>query len=252
MKRERANSILFQSIGVMLIILMWLLASFFINNDFILPTLGTTLNTLVEILSSENFYISFAFTFLRTIISIVCALILGVLIGLLAGLFPKMYYLLNPLVSILRFIPAPCFIFLLFSLFVKMPDWAAILLSFLIIFPILYESVAKGVMNIDQSIKMSLKLEGYYKFNSIFKVIFPQTFPFLAVGIINSLGLGIKSSIMSEIIIGSSNLKGIGRLIYVYNSDGNFPALFALIIVIIFVFLIIDALSSSLLKKIKK
>ena len=107
-----------------------------------------------------------------------------------------------------------------------------------------------GVINIDENIKNSLRLEGFYRPNSIFKVILPLTFPYLNVAIINSIGMGIKISVMSEIIVGRSSIWGIGRLIYVANQNADYPMMFAIIIIIIIIFVIIDFILSILKKKI--
>jgi ABC-type nitrate/sulfonate/bicarbonate transport system permease component len=53
--------------------------------------------------------------------------------------------------------------------------------------------------------------------------------PYILLSIVTSLGLGMKVSIMAEIVAGGSSLAGLGRLIYVANSiDGDTTQVMAL------------------------
>lgn len=116
----------------------------------------------------------------------------------------------------------------------------------------MYESFIAGHDNLSESIEMSLRLEGYYKPKSFFKVILPETFPFLLLGVTNSIALGIKVSIMSEILLNSSSLWGIGRLIYVYRINSDYASMFAIVILVIIVFLIIDVILLPIKQKLRK
>ena len=87
--------------------------------------------------------------------------------------------------------------------------------------------------------------------NVISKVILPETFPFLLLGLTNSVALGIKVSIMSEILLGSPKIWGIGRLIYVFRINSDYAKMFAIIFLVVIVFLIIDFIMTLIKKLIK-
>ena len=246
-KNKNRYDFIFQYLGILAIFLLWLLLSS-INNTIFIPTIDKTFNSLIKLLSESSTYTAFGLTFYRTILAIVIALIIGIILGLLGGLFNKFNNFMKPFINLMRFIPVPCMVFIIFSVFFNALDFGSIFITLLVIFPLIYEAIAGGIFNLDESIKLSLRLEGYYRFNSIFKVLLPSTFPYLNIAIINSLGLGIKISVMSEIILGSSRIWGIGRLIWVANQEADFPKLFSIIIIIIIIFLLID-LPLNLLKK---
>ncbi len=252
-KKEVKNKYLFlyQRLGIGIIILIWFLTSFFVNNQYILPSILDTFNSLINLLKTFSTYQAFFLTFVRTLISILISIIIGLIIGTFAGLFHKFELFMKPIVNLMRFIPVPCFIFILKPQLFEKLDFLSIIISFFIVFPLIYEAIVHGINNISEDIKLSLKLEGYYKPNSIFKVLIPLSFPYLNVAIIDSIGLGVKISVMSEIIIGSSKIWGIGRLIYVANQNADFPMIFAVTILIIILFLIIDLILNYFKKRLQ-
>lgn len=251
-KSSNKINIIFQWLGIIFIIFVWLICSNITNNIQVFPTVSSTFLALINLLKNESTYTAFGLTFLRTILAIAFSLILGIFFGVISGLNQKFQNFMSPIVKLMKFIPVPCFIVLMYSSFLSNPNLSSIILSFIVIFPIIYDSVVSGISNIDSNIIKSLKLEGLYKFNSVFKVIFPMSFPYLVLGIINSIGLGVKISVMSEIIIGSNKIRGIGRLIYSAQLDANSSQLFAIIFLVLIIFIVIDLVSLPFINKTHK
>ncbi len=248
-KTKNSWNLAFGWLGVLTILLIWFITST-VADKIYFPTIGETFIALGNLLTLQSTYEAFGLTFARTIIAIIISIIIGIIFGLLSGLFIKSRKFLNPFLSLMRFVPVPCFIFVISSMF--SPNIFSIIISYIVIFPLIYEAIVGGILNIDENIKYSLRIEGFYRFNSLFKVILPLTFPYLNVAIINSIGMGIKISVMSEIIVGRSSIWGIGRLIYVANQNADFAMMFAIVILIILIFVLIDLLLSFFRKKIIK
>ena len=78
-----------------------------------------------------------------------------------------------------------CLLYLfVFIIFVYLPLnklVGAIIIVFMVIFPIMYEGIKSGINNLDENIIRSLRIEGLYNFNSIFKVMIPLAFPYIIV-----------------------------------------------------------------------
>ena len=190
------KTIFFEVIGILFLLLIWEIIALCVNNSFIFPHTWTAIGQ----------------SLLRTIISLVISFIFAFILGLIAGLFKPVKDFLAPLVYLLKLVPTPCVVFFIILFFLREPNIGSLIITFLIVFPILYESFVEGLTNIDPSIKLSLRLEGYYSKKSIFKVLIPESMPYLLLGCINSIGLGVKVSIMSEILIGTDSLWGIGYI----------------------------------------
>ena len=76
--------------------------------------------------------------------------------------------------------------------------------------------------------------------------------PYIGLGIIQSLGLGMKISIMSEVLCGTNKIKGLGRMIYFANQESNMLDLLAVSIIAIIIICLLDISLNILKKMIKK
>lgn len=245
------KKILLEILGIFLLLAIYEIISFSYNDPLFVPSLTVIGSNLVSLCSKSTTYIAFGQSLARTIISILISFVLAFILGTLSGYFKEVRYLLNPVVGIMKLVPTPCFVFLIFLFFYRDLNFGSVVITFLIIFPILYESFIAGHDNLDESIKMSLRIEGYYRPKSFFRVILPESMPYISLGIVNSLSLGIKISIMSEILIGSSQVQGIGTLLNDFRLNSEYANMFALIILILILFIIFDILI-KLIKKIMK
>ena len=119
-------------------------------------------------------------------------------------------------------------------------------------FPILYEAVVSGVKNIDKTLLDALKLDsGERTGNALTKVVIPMAWPYILLGIVQSLGLGMKVSIMSEVLCGDDRIPGLGRMINQAYQETNVPVIFAITVISIVLIAILDLLLSFLKKKFK-
>ena len=249
-KKIPANfkTVFFEVTGILFLLLIWEIIAFCVNDSYIFPHLNNIFCALGSILGEQSTYTALGESFLRTILALIISFILAFSLGLVAGLFKPVKDFLSPLIYLLKLVPTPCVVFFIIIFFIRKPNIGSLIITFLIIFPILYESFVEGLNNIDPSIKLSLRLEGYYSRKSIFKVLIPESMPFLLLGCINSIGLGVKVSIMSEILIGTNNIWGIGRLISFYRINSEYDKMIAITLLVIFIFIIIDLLFSYIKK----
>lgn len=243
---------IFEILGVVSLLLIWEFFAIIYNNQEIVPGLGRIFLACFDLLSMKEVHLAFGETLLRTIFAIIISFIIGTVLGLLSGLFEGLRHYLKPIIGFIKLIPTPCIVFLILVFFLKSPNVGSLIITFIVVFPIIYESMLKGIIEVDPFIKMSLRLEGYFKLKCVFKVLLPQTSPYVALGLVNSLSLGVKVSIVSEILMSTDNLWGIGRLIYVFRLDAKYDYLIATTILAALIFLFIDVLISLIKKFFKK
>lgn len=252
-KNNTISKILMAIFGIIFLFVIYELFYLGIKNTNILPSLNSIFNQFGTLFIDKVTYINLGYSLLRTILSILIAFLIGTVLGILAGLFNKLEYFLKPFITLCKCIPVPCFIYLLFIFFLDNKDIAVIIVTFLIIFPIIYESSKSGIQNIDNNIILALRLDGgLYKANSIFKVLLKEDFPYILLSLVSSGGLAIKVETTSEILLGSHNIKGIGRCIFLAKDDLNFAKLYALVLFIVFIFIVIDIINYFIKKFIKK
>lgn len=249
---KKNKKFLLEILGIFFIVILYEIIALIINDNLIFPDLSHLFSALFESLRNVSTYSAFGYSFLRTFVSLIASFLLAFILGSIAGYFKGFRYFISPLINLMKLVPTPCVVYIIFLFFFKDLEIGSFIVTFIVIFPIMYESFIAGHDNLSESIQMSLRLEGYYKPKSFFKVILPETFPFLLLGATNSIALGIKVSIMSEILLNSSSLWGIGRLIYVYRNNSDYASMFAIVILVIIVFIIIDLILYPIKRKLQK
>lgn len=236
-------------LGIAAFILVWEITSIIVNEPNVFPTFSTTLVNTFDVLGNQDIYISILYSLGISLGSILISTIIAIVVGTISGLFKFIEKFLSPFVTFFKIIPTACIVILLIIFSKDLISY--FLIVFLIVFPIIYEAVVKGFNSIDSNIILSLRVEGLYKPRSIIKVMFPMVSSHLNGALASAIGIGIKVEIMSEILVGSDSIHGLGYLIYlVRNVTFNYVDLYSYIILIAVIFLIID-LIIYFLKKIK-
>lgn len=248
--KSKVLNFLYITLGFLTLLFLWEITSFITNKPDIYPDLVATFSRLLEILQNFSTYEAIFTSLGIILLTMLFSFILALFLGVLSGLFNFVDKFLTPLITFMKVIPTACVVVLLI-IFVK-SFYSTIIVIFLVVFPIMYESISNGIKNIDKNIINSLRIEGLYTWNSISKVIIPSIMPYVYIGIISSFGLGMKVEIMSEIIVGSAGLAGLGHLIYLsYAVNADYIELFALASLTLISFGLIDIVLHFIKKIIK-
>lgn len=238
-------------LGIVLVFLLWWVVSLIANNQALFPNPIKVIEIFFNLLLMGDVYIAIGATLLRLLMSFIISFAIAFILGVIGGLFSWFHTLINPLVIVLRTIPTAAVILIMIVLL--KPTFALTLIVFLMMFPILYEAIRGGVANTDDAIKQSLRLEtNLYSPKSIFKVLIPSAMPTISLGIIQSLGLGMKVSIMAEVLVGNPKVEGLGMMIKNYYNDIQMGYVLALSLFGIILIGLLDYLLHLIKKKIQK
>lgn len=232
--------------GILFVFLLWWVLAICLNTT-LFPDPFKTFGVLGNLIIKPNTWSAIGGTLYRLIVSFLLSFAAALIVGIFAGLFPVMKNFLKPLIIVLRTIPTAALIFVLIVLL--KPKMSLFIIDFLLMFPILYEAVCAGTENIDTSVIDALRLETKKSSPiAITKVIVPMAWPYVILGIVQALGLGMKVSIMSEVLCGDDKIPGLGRMIYAAYIETNMSSIFALTLIAIILSGILD-LSLHYLKK---
>lgn len=249
-KYKKLFTLLFILVGIVLIYAIWDISSLIYNEFNVFPTFEMSFVRFLEILTLGSTYKAIGITLGVSSLSIIVSLLLAFFFAIISYYFEFIRNILKPFVTFFKVVPTICIVIILI-LFMK-NIVSNIIIVFLIIFPIMYESCLNGFLNIDQNIIKSLRIEGFYRTNSLFRVIIPEASPYIIVGIIQSIGLGLKVEIMAEILMSYGSLYGLGYLIYTAsNVTFEFIDIYSYIILIVILYGFIDVLLHFILKKLK-
>ena len=201
-------------------------------------------------MSKKSTYISILYSLYKMLIGYVVSILLALIIGTIAGLYKKVYVLLSPLMTTLKAIPTASLLFLFIVLagFDNSPIYVVILVSF----PILYESIVGGIVNIPSNINDAISLDGGNNIKNTLKIKLPLATNYILVGIASSFSLAFKVEIMSEVLSGSTSY-GIGSSIKLSQiTSTNMTPIFAWTIIAVLLMLIFDYLAKIIKNKLIK
>lgn len=194
MKTNRIYMILSAAV----LLLLWKIIAMLVGKSIIIPSPEETLQALIVIITQGHFVMRVLNTMGRVLISFTVAFLGGLCLGVLAGFFEPMYYLMKPVVLIQKSIPTMAVV--LIAIIWLGSDLAPTLVGVLIIFPMIYATVADGIINMDPNL---LEMADVYQFGH------KKRLKHLYLPVINSalwsvssvaLGLNMKIIIAGEVL----------------------------------------------------
>ena len=229
-------------------VLIWWAMSAIINEKLFLPSPYSVLKALISLFPKKEFWTSIAFSTSRVVLSYLVSFIVAALLGVFGGLSERFEILLSPLVKAMRSIPVASIVILVL-LWVKSRNLSTVV-SFLVVFPILYESVLAGVKNTDPLLLEAAdnyRIKGYRRLRYIY---LPSIFPYIESGIKSSLGLCWKSAVAAEVI--GLPLHSMGSKLYEAKVYLDTPSLFAWTVAIVVLAALFEKLAFLLFSMIKR
>lgn len=229
-------------------VLIWWAMSAIVDEKLFLPSPLSVLKALIFLFPEKEFWSSIAFSSSRVVLSYTVSFIVAALLGVFGGLSEKFEILLSPLVKAMRSIPVASIVILVL-LWVKSRNLSTVV-SFLVVFPILYESVLSGVKNTDPLLLEAAdnyRIKGYRRLRYIY---LPSIFPYLESGTKSSMGLCWKSAVAAEVI--GLPLHSMGSKLYEAKVYLDTPSLFAWTVVIVVMAAIFEKLAFLLFRIIKR
>lgn len=236
-KENLAISHALSTTTVFLIIIVWQLYAMKIDNSFLMPNPIDVFWEFLNLFTEKQTYIVLGYTFFRLIVSVSTAAILGLIFGLLSGVFYQIEALLKPVIITLRTLPIISIIVIILILYGN--TWSLYIISFLLLFPIIYQAELDGVKNIRPLLIDVLKLEcDRCSLPAVRAVYIPLSFPFYRTSLLQSAGLGIKVLVIAEFIAQTKN--SIGWELYFHRINLEYPIVFAWTFVLILLVTIIE------------
>ncbi len=239
--KNKKNYIIISILGLLL---LWQILALLINKSIILPSPQETYKELVFIVKQPEFFITIINTLKRVILGFIISFILALLLSF-ASIKESIYYSLKPLVTTFKVVPNMAIILL--ALIWLKADYAPILVGFLIIFPVLYESSLKGIKSVNKELLQMAKVYNINKLKIFKDIYLPSMKPFILMGINSALSLNLKIVIAAEVI--SQPVNSIGGFFQIEKSNLNTAGVFAWAVISIIIGGIFEIIISLVLKK---
>lgn len=204
------KKLIYVILGVIIFISLWYFTALKVNSEIVFPNIPNILKKFAEIISEQSFYKDLSSSLIRVLITFTLSFLLAFIVGISAGIFPPIRYILIPIINFIRTIPTIPLILVAIIWFDN--NTVPIFVSMLVIFPIMYDSITNGIINVDQKlIEMSISYNVSLK-TQIINLYIPYIKPYIFTGISQSMGITWKSILAAEILALPSF--GIGTKLY--------------------------------------
>lgn len=214
MVKQKTNAELLQKIlkcGViswLIIVLLWYLGALQYD-EYFLPSPIETWNSLVGLIKSGVLWEDIVASVSRSAKGWALGIATAVPLGLLIGHFKPVKWLVEPILTLFRFVPAIALTTLFLMWFGVGDESKVALILYATFFPILVNTIA-GVASTDQALIEAASSMGAKRVRVFFTVIVPSAVPNIFTGVRLGLSSSILCVIAAEMLVGNN---GLGYLI---------------------------------------
>lgn len=236
-----------KALGLVMLIILWALSYRMIGNSVILPSPIETAIAFKDIVSSQYFMTTILTTINRLLISFLIGLALALVLGIISALNQWFYDFLSPTISLFKIVPTMAIVIL--ALIWLTNQRAPILITVIIVLPILYEAVIKGIKDIDSNILSMSKVYRVSKADVIRYIYIPSVLNNIMAIFSSAIGLCLKIVIGGEVLGQPSN--SIGTSIQTEKMYLNTAGVLGWIIILVILSLVINVTAKILIYVIK-
>ncbi len=212
-------------------IALWQLAAGAIHNKIIFVGPLEVAAALYARIGALDFWGSILYSFVRIALGFLGAFLAGILLAGVSGRFFLLREFLEPLVGLLQSVPVASFV-ILALIWIGSAN-LSILITFLVVFPVIYRNVLEGLGQVDPKMLEMARVFGMRPWKKLLYLYRPALFPYLLAGCKISLGMAWKSGVAAEVI--GVPAHSIGEKLYMAKIYLSTADLFAWTLVIILV-----------------
>ncbi len=223
---------------------IWWLLSYIIGFPELFPNPASVVLKLTELIFTASFWKITFLSLIRVGLGIIIAIVLGCIMGLLCSFSKIIYDFVLPFVTVIKSTPVASFIILIWIFIGN--NITPIVISALMVFPIVFSNIYKGIESIDKDLIEVCKIYKIPFRQKISALYAPSLLSYFTSALLSSIGLGWKAGIAAEVLCTPKNSIGSelfnGKL-YFNNID-----VFAWTITVIVISLIFEIFVTNLLK----
>lgn len=231
--------------AILLALAFWQLAAMLIHQRILLVSPIQVLLRLTTIWQTEGFFSSIWFTLYHIVGGYFLGLIFGILLAVLADRWRWLETLLWPWVITIKTVPVASFVVI--CLIWLSAKNLSVFISFLIVFPIIYQNMLTGLRVRDGKLEEMaeiFRIRGFSRFRAI---TLPQIRDYLITACSITTGMAWKAGVAAE-IIGTPN-GSIGKMLYTSKIYLDTDDLLAWTVILVILSVTFEKLFMWILKK---
>ncbi|GAB3264278.1 ABC transporter permease [Arthrobacter pigmenti] len=216
------------ALGLAVALLVWQFAALGPMDTTALPTVTATIDELLVQLSTPGFWMAVALTILISVLGLAGAAVAGIVLGILIGRFEPLRYASFAAFEFLK--PIPPIVILPVVVLVLGPTWqmAWVLVFIGCLWPIIMQTMA-GVHDTDPVAYDTARSFGMKQPEILRKVVLPSALPFIGTGLRVAVPAALIVTVVAGLLGGGP---GLGKSVYLAQAGGQYPTLYALVIVL--------------------
>lgn len=212
------------------------------SQGFALPSFSETVAAFVAAAAQKDIWVATAQTLTSAALGFAIAVAVAVPAGLLIGSSPVAFHATRTVIEFLK--PIPSIVMLPLVALVAGPTskLSVLLVVYGCTFPILIQTIA-GVRDADPVAKETGRSFGLSSSEVMARIVLPSALPFIATGLRISCISALIIAVGAELIGGAP---GLGHLLFVAQSAGLYPELYAYVLLLGVIGVIVNTLALKL------
>lgn len=210
-------------------ILLWQILAWLVDSKILLAGPVDVLRALFSQMGEREFYLTALCSLGRISAGFFLAFFLGIVMGAASYRFPLLGEILEPFIFLFKSVPVASFVVLLLIWFG--PKRLTGMISFLVVFPMIYYSILAGAQETDRKMVEMAQVFRMPLLQKIGHLYCPAVWPSLTAACKTALGMAWKSGVAAEVIGTPSH--SIGEKLYMAKITLGTAELFAWTLVLI-------------------
>ena len=206
-KKRLIYNILAPIVGCVVFIAVWFAVAAAIGKSIILPSPADTLRSFFDLLGEKTFYLALGKTLGRTLLSFVIAFALATFFAFLSTISEFFKKTFAPITVIMRVLPTISIILLVLIWFKSAT--APFVITFIVIFPMLYTTVLNAAENVPHELLEMCEAYRISPWKRLVNLYIPEMTPAVLTGVSITLAFSVKLTVAAEVL--ASTQKSMGR-----------------------------------------
>lgn len=210
-------------------ILLWQIAAWQFDRGILFVGPADVCRALAVQITEPEFWMTIAYSSAKICGGFLAAFAAGLFVGIAAGKCRIFGEFLEPAVGFFQSVPVASFVIL--ALMWTGSENLSVLISFLVVFPVIYRNTVQGMNGADEKLLEMAQVYGMGAGRRFCYIYWPAVFPYLLAGSRTAFAMAWKSGVAAE-VIGVPDLS-IGEKLYMAKIYLSTAELFAWTLVVI-------------------
>ena len=205
-KINNALNLILPVCSLLIIFVLWGIASASINNEYILPSVKQTIAELLLLFKNKEFYVALLSTVTRSLIAFVLSFAIGFGLAFLRSRKEITSRFIELIISVIRALPTIAIVLLL--LFWTNSRVAPIVVTLLVVLPTSYTNLYAGFSAVNKNAVEAGKVDGANGWQLFAFIEFPQITPVFYKAVGSGISLNFKLMVAAEVIAQTADCLG--------------------------------------------